>query len=274
MKKQFYTFPIKLDIIKTKCMKKENLFVISCIRSLYKHFWQNDSACDRDISFVAWRKKRGMCMSELLYMQVSDSLIKKIQEGILQENMKLSERKLAVEYQVSRTVIREAIKLLNEKGLVRTEYGKGTFVNQMNDRLSIDKIQDTLDSSRVTQVDVLEARELMETAMTQKDIAVLEELYERLKEYIEEPDEFILYDAKFHLALSICTHNRVLSIMTGTLNKMANREQFLSEGREHRERANQEHLNIIQALKNKNEKQLLEAMQLHISCIRSHVGGE
>ena len=64
-------------------------------------------------------------MSELLYMQVSDSLIKKIQEGILQENMKLSERKLAVEYQVSRTVIREAIKLLNEKGLVRTEYGKG-----------------------------------------------------------------------------------------------------------------------------------------------------
>jgi len=62
--------------------------------------------------------------------------------------------------------------------------------------------------------------------------------------------------------------------MTGTLNKMANREQFLSEGREHRERANQEHLNIIQALKNKNEKQLLEAMQLHISCIRSHVGGE
>ena len=80
-------------------------------------------------------------MSELLYMQVSDSLIKKIQEGILQENMKLSERKLAVEYQVSRTVIREAIKLLNEKGLVRTEYGKGTFVNQMNDRLSIDKIQ-------------------------------------------------------------------------------------------------------------------------------------
>ena len=235
-----------------------------------------------DISFVAWRKKRGMCMSELLYMQVSDSLIKKIQEGILQENMKLSERKLAVEYQVSRTVIREAIKLLNEKGLVRTEYGKGTFVNQMNDRLSIDKIQDTLDSSRVTQVDVLEARELMETAMipmliervTQKDIAVLEELYERLKEYIEEPDEFILYDAKFHLALSICTHNRVLSIMTGTLNKMANREQFLSEGREHRERANQEHLNIIQALKNKNEKQLLEAMQLHISCISSHVGGE
>ena len=221
-------------------------------------------------------------MSGLLYMQVADSLVKKINEGILWENAKVSERKLAAEYQVSRTVIREAIKLLNEKGLVRTEYGKGTFVNKLDDRLLIDKIQDTLDISRVGQEDVLEARELMETAMipmmikraTAKDITVLEELYEKLKEHVEQPNEFILHDAKFHLALSVCTHNRVLSIMTGTLNKMANREQFLSENVAHRKRANKEHFNIIQALKNKDEKQLYEAMQAHILCIRSHVGGE
>jgi hypothetical protein len=70
MKKQFYTFPIKLDIIKTKCMKKENLFVISCIRSLYKHFWQNDSACDRYIVCSLEKEKRDVYVRIIIYASI------------------------------------------------------------------------------------------------------------------------------------------------------------------------------------------------------------
>jgi DNA-binding FadR family transcriptional regulator len=218
-------------------------------------------------------------MSELLYLQVADSLINRINNGLLQEDQKISERKLATEYQVSRTVIREAIKLLNEKGLVCTIYGKGSFVKHIDDKISMDKIQDTLDSSHVEQKDVLEARELIEQVMipliikrvTQEDIKVLEELYQKLEESKDDGENYIVYDAKFHLALSLCTHNRIMSIMTGTLNRMANREQLFGDDVSLRMRANKEHFEIISALKEKNEQKLIAAMQMHISCIRSHV---
>ncbi len=220
-------------------------------------------------------------MAELLYMQVADNIIERIQNGALQVNEKLSERKLAAEYEVSRTVIREAIKLLNEKGLVHTMYGKGSYVNIPDDKALISKFEDAMDMSQVEPEDVVEARELLEIAMlklilqrvNQRDIEVLEELYENMENCIEDGRTYVDYDAKFHLALSICTHNRVLSIMTGTLNNMANREQLL-QSREVRTRANKEHKKIIEALKAQNEKELLEAIGVHIRCIRSHIGEE
>jgi DNA-binding GntR family transcriptional regulator len=62
-----------------------------------------------------------------------------------------------------------------------------------------------------------------------------------------------------------------MSIMTGTLNRMANREQLFGDDVSLRMRANKEHFEIISALKEKNEQKLIAAMQMHISCIRSHV---
>ncbi len=220
-------------------------------------------------------------MEEMLYMQVANSLMEKIYSGSLQAQEKLSERKLAAEYQVSRTVVREAVKLLNEKGLVYTVYGKGTFVNRVDDTLSIDKMQDTLNISHVEQEDVIEARELLEHAMipmmiarvTPGDIEMLEELQQRMSDVIEDGDTFVLLDEKFHLVLSMCTHNRVLFIMTGTLNKMADRRKLLADGVKLRKEANKEHLNIINALKAGNEERLKEAVQIHINCIRSCIGG-
>lgn len=220
-------------------------------------------------------------MAELLYMQVADNIIERIQNGVLQVNEKLSERKLAAEYEVSRTVIREAIKLLNEKGLVHTVYGKGSYVNIPDDKVLISKFEDAMDMSQVKPEDVVEARELLEIAMSklilqrvnQHDIEVLEELYEKMENCGEDGTTYVNYDAKFHLALSICTHNRVLSIMTGTLNNMANREKLL-QSREVRIRANREHKKIIEALKAQNEEELLEAIRVHIMCIRLHIGEE
>lgn len=220
-------------------------------------------------------------MAEMLYMKVADNIIERIQNGALQVNAKLSERKLAAEYQVSRTVIREAIKLLNEKGLVHTIYGKGSYVNIPDDKALISKFEDAMDISQVEPEDVVEARELLEIAMSklilqrvnERDIQVLEELYENMENALGDGKAYVDYDAKFHLAMSICTHNRVLSIMTGTLNNMVNREQLL-RSREVRVRANGEHRKIIEALKAQNEEELLEAIGVHIRCIRSHIGEE
>ena len=67
---------------------------------------------------------------ENLYVTIFNKIETAIREGNLIEDQKLSERKLAEEYKVSRTVIREALKVLSEKGLVTSIAGKGNYVTK------------------------------------------------------------------------------------------------------------------------------------------------
>lgn len=67
-----------------------------------------------------------------LYEQVCELIETRIIEGDLRVGEKLpTENEMAEMYQVSRTVIREAIKALTEKGRIETRVAKGTFVVAM-----------------------------------------------------------------------------------------------------------------------------------------------
>jgi len=64
-----------------------------------------------------------------VYVQVMDSIIAKIEDGVLREEMKLpSERELCLSYDVSRTTVRQAISELERDGYVETYKGRGTYV--------------------------------------------------------------------------------------------------------------------------------------------------
>lgn len=219
-------------------------------------------------------------MAKLLYMQIAEDLMKQIHSGELTEGKKLSERKLAEEYKVSRTVVREAIKLLNEKGYVETLYGKGSYIRLPDEDMLMRRFREAVDVSKVEATEVLEARELLECTMahmiveriSEKDMEVLEELYQDMEKSKSER-EYIDLDAKFHLAISMCAHNRVLSIMTGTLNQLTDREEFVGNP-DSQEKASREHAVMLEALREHDEEKLLLALRTHIDCIRSYVEKE
>ncbi len=219
-------------------------------------------------------------MAKLLYMQIAEDLMGQIHSGALTEGKKLSERKLAEEYKVSRTVVREAIKLLNEKGYVETLYGKGSYIRLPDEDMLMRRFREAVDVSKVEATEVLEARELLECTMahmiveriSEKDMEILEELYHEM-ECSKSEREFIDLDAKFHLAISMCAHNRVLSIMTGTLNQLTDREEFVGNP-DSQEKASREHAVMLEALREHDEEKLLKALQTHIDCIRSYVEKE
>lgn len=219
-------------------------------------------------------------MAKLLYMQIAEDLMRQIHSGALTEGKKLSERKLAEEYKVSRTVVREAIKLLNEKGYVETLYGKGSYIRLPDEDMLMRRFREAVDVSKVEATEVLEARELLECTMahmiveriSEKDMEILEELYHEM-ECSKSAKEFIDLDAKFHLAISMCAHNRVLSIMTGTLNQLTDREEFVGNP-DSQEKASSEHAVMLEALREHDEEKLLKALQTHIDCIRCYVEKE
>ena len=65
-----------------------------------------------------------------LYMQVKDSLEKRIVSGVYPKGTKIpSEKLLCEEFGVSRITIRQALDLLESVGLTTPVHGKGTFVN-------------------------------------------------------------------------------------------------------------------------------------------------
>ncbi len=219
-------------------------------------------------------------MAKLLYMQIAEDLMNQIHSGGLTEGKKLSERKLAEEYKVSRTVVREAIKLLNEKGYVETLYGKGSYIRLPDEDMLMRRFREAVDVSKVESTEVLEARELLECTMAhliverirEKDMEILEELYQDMQNCKSER-EYIDLDAKFHLAIAMCAHNRVLSIMTGTLNQLTDREEFVGNPGS-QEKASREHAVMLEALREHDEEKLLRALQTHIDCIRSYVEKE
>ena len=86
--------------------------------------------------------------SSRLYEQIVQQIEESIQSGELTAGSQLpAERDLAKQFGVSRTAVREAIKALQEKGLVDAFPGRGTFVtngapNAM--RRSLDRIDSSI----------------------------------------------------------------------------------------------------------------------------------
>lgn len=67
----------------------------------------------------------------MLYLKVKQQLEKMINDGIFKEGDKLpSEPILAKQLQVSRSTLREAIKLLQRQGILISKNGDGTYVNK------------------------------------------------------------------------------------------------------------------------------------------------
>ena len=64
-----------------------------------------------------------------IYVQLMDSIKKKIQDGQLQVGDRLvSEREMSEQYGINRMTVRNALKKLQEEGVIKTKRGSGNYV--------------------------------------------------------------------------------------------------------------------------------------------------
>ena len=64
-----------------------------------------------------------------IYVQLMDSIKKKIQDGQLQVGDRLvSEREMSEQYGINRMTVRNALKKLQEEGVIKTKSGSGNYV--------------------------------------------------------------------------------------------------------------------------------------------------
>lgn len=157
-----------------------------------------------------------------LYSTVADRLEHDIVSGCFPEEKLPSEQALSEMYSVSRTVIREALKILSERSLVNTVVGSGNYITkpEVEDLITvIDRISSTHDFSAN---DVIEMRIILESNAaalaalnaTEEEFDAMDAVREKLKDSSLTEEERVQYDFEFHMMICEAAHNRMLSTIT------------------------------------------------------------
>lgn len=155
--------------------------------------------------------------------QVVSALGRRIVSGdFITGNLLPSETELEREYAVSRTVIREAVKILSAKGLVTVRQRHGTSVNsreqwswldaELITWLSLGRIakEELFAFSEVRRIIEPEAAALAAQRATDKQRQQILNAYERMVSDQAEAEQAVAADKAFHLAILEATQNPVL----------------------------------------------------------------
>jgi GntR family transcriptional repressor for pyruvate dehydrogenase complex len=214
-----------------------------------------------------------------LYEQIVRQIEESILKGELSEGSQLpAERDLAKQFGVSRTAVREAIKALQEKGLVDAFPGRGTFVtngtsNSM--RRYLDRIIKSGEPDGWAYV--VEMREILEPEIaalaaaraTNQDLATMREALEVMDDARQDSDVFIEADLDFHLALAEAAGNPiVLSLIDSIVGLLREQRLRIFRIAGGPQRGQHHHRRILEAIEGHDAPGARAAMQAHLSQVR------
>lgn len=163
---------------------------------------------------------------------------------------------------VSRTVIRESLKVLESKGLVHGRPRIGTIVCDKDEWNILDG--DVLDwmGPHIKDFDllgcILEARRTIEPAAaefaaeraTAQEIADLDNAWRRMRDSANEPERFTEADVEFHAVLLTASHNQVFRRLSSAIHAALHYALHASNAAvESREDAVQVHGELVEALR-------------------------
>ncbi|EPN2844952.1 transcriptional regulator ExuR [Klebsiella aerogenes] len=152
-----------------------------------------------------------------LYQQLAAELKTRIEQGVYLVGDKLpAERFIADEKSVSRTVVREAIIMLEVEGYVEVRKGSGIHVISNHPKYQ-QVVDESLEFANYGPFELLQARQLIEsniaefaaTQVTKQDIMKLMEIQEKARN--EKCFRDSEWDLQFHVQVALATQNTVLA---------------------------------------------------------------
>jgi DNA-binding GntR family transcriptional regulator len=181
---------------------------------------------------------------QVLHQEVAVRLRQRIVEGHLPPGAKLNERELSEQLQVSRTPLREAIKMLAAEGLVVLLHNRGAVVAQMSE-------QDVADTFEVIAGLEGQSGELAAQRITEAELAEIRALhYEMLAAYTRRDlPTYYRINAQIHTLINAAARNPVLTQTWRTVNARLQSLRFRSNFDEAKwTRAVKEHEQMVEGL--------------------------
>jgi len=214
-----------------------------------------------------------------LYESVIEQIMNLIKNNRLKPGDKLPpERELAEKLSISRGSLREAFRVLESRGLIKSKPGGGRYIREIrkNGHNNTENIILSLEKSSI--LELLEAREMFEVKIaeitaqraTPEDIKSIEKALNKMnEEEMLKDDKKTESDTEFHLAIAGASHNfvfvNIIKLHLDLLRDTREKTQQIPGRREERWR---EHQAILQAIKERDSKKAGEAMLKHLRNVR------
>jgi GntR family transcriptional regulator, transcriptional repressor for pyruvate dehydrogenase complex len=228
----------------------------------------------------AARRSRG------LVTEVVDQIAASIRNGRLMPGQKLpTETEIMARFDVSRTVVREAMSRLQASDLVRTRHGIGTFVMEPS-RTGNFRITSSDLATVADVISVLELRISLETeaaglAAQRRTAANLKAMAQALRDFrqsILQDSDAVPPDFQFHMEVARATGNRHFADLMTHLGTMiiprarVDTPKGAPEGRlNYLHRVDAEHELIYRAIRAKDVEEARAAMRTHLSNSRARL---
>jgi GntR family transcriptional repressor for pyruvate dehydrogenase complex len=166
---------------------------------------------------------RDLTLTERAQQQLEELIV----SGRLAAGKRLpSESEMAKMLGVSRTVVREAVRLLSAKGLVDVRTGSGIYVRQLSGAIVRDPIQLLLRNRAISIDDIVEARVLLEVHLAgvaaerarPSDINAMQDAVDAVARPGLTPLEYAEQDVAFHARIAAASRNPLFVILSETIN--------------------------------------------------------
>lgn len=195
-----------------------------------------------------------------LSVELADRLRTMIVEGELAGDAKVPEKALTERFGVSRTPLREALKILAAEGFVRLVPNRGARVS----RLTVEEVEEAFPVMAALEA---VAGELACRRITDEEISEIRERHDRMRAAYEAGDMPLYFELNqaIHRAILAAARNPTLTQHQQMLSQRVRRARYMANmSAERWRRAMQEHEEIIDALAAREGQRLARILKGHL----------
>ncbi len=222
-----------------------------------------------------------------IYEEVIEQIQRNILDGDLKKGDKLpSERELSELMNISRTSIREALRVLESMGVVESIHGEGNFICtnteksllqplSMMFKLNNGQYKDIFELRKVLEVENAKLAALRSTDMDCRELLTIVEEMEKESNGENRNEILVSLDKKFHNKVASMSKNCLIESLFNTASMLF--EQFIEDARSEiiqKDMADKfllsQHQAICHGIIKKDEKEALRAMDDHMSYVEEN----
>lgn len=204
-------------------------------------------------------KTLGVINQKLVTTATVDQIRSAIESGELLPGQRISEQDLTSQFQVSRTPVREAFRILEAEGYLVHSPRCGVVVKELNyqEIINVFEVRSWLEQLMVRKISA---------EISIKDMKEMENLYKDMQAHIEEIDEqtFQILDSKFHENLvSLCSNSKLVELIKSLKNSTKLVRKKAGFSKERAQDSFKECMSVIEAVKLHDADLCAERMAKH-----------
>ncbi|MCK5767145.1 MAG: FadR family transcriptional regulator, partial [Candidatus Atribacteria bacterium] len=163
-----------------------------------------------------------MKFKEITHIRLYESVMEQIMNLLKNKELKPGdqlppERELAEKFSISRGSLREAFRVLESRGLIKSKPGGGRFIRELKKDTIVNAENIILSLEKSSILELLEAREMFEVKIAEvaaqraisEDIELIKKSLSNAKKEEKLDDKEMKRDTEFHIAVARATHNFV-----------------------------------------------------------------